>query len=767
MLSCNGLYNSSFSALFTPVAGQESELHALIQGRQYLNKHLTAARAEARYIQAILRTPVVHVDRSTVAVAYQLRDTNGNVQVETQNLAVEFTLTASTAITLTVACDANLQKSTHYLGHCSLSVPASWYSADIVGHGTLTVRYASRTVATHNLEDVIQVVEAPLWYHNLDSAFNSATAFGVLPASPVYKGETFSLHIYAHTGGNALSTFWVWVTIDATAIAYHSFTQSPFHQTATLSYGGAYNEVLRFAAVGLLSGITDAMVISPALLLLSVDLSLLPSVVSELPSGITIYARQFVNPGSHAYLENSNGWMFDSRNVATSEGRVVMEELVDRGIFAYADSSALVNMAALTGRNLSYPLTVLKTHSNASSNEYYAVIHNTSCSSRDDGIAFSLIGCEVSVTSAHTSGVPSTTVIVATALLSATVPISVFFPFPVSIEMDDMSLDRLYDASGGPVVLSSGNFAYQWTNVHASIELMDITPLVAFEVTENAIATLLGDSAELAGVSPGSTEVHLKGRPLSFASANVTVRATAVTAAGLIARVVTTVTWVEQPPETIGPDAFTAAVLVEQQLLAEQAFGLLFASITWSDGTVSPVRHAGPSEELLNLTTLSTNIMSVPPGSSENGEQFWLAQVPIGASKESGDLMRATLSINGHFLAASFVPIFVNVPEPVSMLVGANVERLAPLLNDATATPVGVSSSAQLWVRVYYSDGTSRDLSSDSRIVFLTGNAKCASTSGRDLNVVAEASCTFVDVNATFAQAGLAAALESLSQGLQ
>ena len=68
--------------------------------------------------------------------------------------------------------------------------------------------------------------------------------------SAVYVGEQLSLKVYAHTGPYALVTFWVWVTLDVNKVEYHSFTQSSYHQTATMSREGANQQELRWMAVG-------------------------------------------------------------------------------------------------------------------------------------------------------------------------------------------------------------------------------------------------------------------------------------------------------------------------------------------------------------------------------------------------------------------------------------------------------------------------------------------------------------------------------------
>ena len=303
-LDCDAglIYTRPFAPLGEPAPGASGRLYARIQGRQYLDSTQDAALARASSVRGVLRTTSTYVDRRGVQVAFQLHDARGNVRVLTSGIAVEMRLSTSGLSSVSTTCnvDGLNHASSHYLGYCAVELPHAWFASSRVASATLSVSYGGEQVAAIVLTTPVQVVQRPSWYGAHDSRFSSATAFGVLPASPLYADEQFSLELYAHTGGFALSTFWVWATIDVAKLNYHSFTQSSLFRTVGMDRGGSDGQTLRFAAVGLQGSTTDAQVTSTALHLVTVRLSIKPGTVGGVHDGaVTVYARQFVNPGSN------------------------------------------------------------------------------------------------------------------------------------------------------------------------------------------------------------------------------------------------------------------------------------------------------------------------------------------------------------------------------------------------------------------------------------------------------------------------------------
>ena len=64
---------------------------------------------------------------------------------------------------------------------------------------------------------------------------------------------------------------------------------------------------------------------------------------------LSVFTRQFINPGSNAFVVDEAGALLDMGDAANPFGRVSVKSVGTRGIFAYTETAALANMAVLTG----------------------------------------------------------------------------------------------------------------------------------------------------------------------------------------------------------------------------------------------------------------------------------------------------------------------------------------------------------------------------------------------------------------------------------
>ena len=76
--------------------------------------------------------------------------------------------------------------------------------------------------------------------------------------------------------------------------------------------------------------------------------------------------------------------------------------------------------------------------------------------------------------------------------------------------------------------------------------------------------------------------------------------------------------------------------------------------------------------------------------------------------------------------------------------------RLTSPSDDARLGPIGVPTSSSLRLRVAFDDGSSSDLSSDSRVSYSTADWRCATTlESNVVSIVSGAACASVSVVAT------------------
>ena len=734
------VHSTNITKLANAAPGTSSLFVASLRGVLQDSRTVSIPLLTPTSIHSILRTTDAYIDRSVVLVAYQLRDIAGSSRVSSHRITVSMAVErVGGGDIFSTQCDtAGLSQANQwYLGYCRIAfLPSSWFASVGTAFVTVSLWHAGTRIATHQPSGTLSLHAPPSWYAAVGGG-SSAPTFATLPISPVYAGEEFNLDVYADTSGYALSTFWVWVTLDLIMVQYRSFSQSSLYQTVTLDYGGLQNEVHRFKAVGLQGGTTDAMVTSAALKLLTIQLQLQPAAVVGVNDGIvSIFVRQFINPGSNAFVENAHGEIFDDRAGPHESGRMTIKSVASRGLFLYTATAQMFNFAVLDGQTVTHALTVICTSDRDTANvDLIDVTTASACQAVEEhGGRFSVDACTVQLSATHSGGV-SSAVIEATYtngldqgsadILTASMTIGVVYPEGLSLTVQDSMLNLIHDANGDTVSVcaDSPQLHYQWTTVSATTNGLDATPLVTFRTNNSLVASIPVArllSNKVIGHAPGSVSVQLTGRPLTFASVSLTVSDTPVSADGLISRVITSVDWVSIP--TVASNTFAASAIVRQELTAEGSTGSIFVRVFWNDGTSEDVPYdfaAGTNE--LNVTSLSPLNLAVGATSA-----LWTATVPVGAVAGCGEMLETTWTICGHSVATARSLVHVNLPNAVAIHISASHSRLASPSDDATATGIDVQSTALITVHVEFDDGSARDMTRDDRTIYHLYDSACA-----------------------------------------
>ena len=176
----------------------------------------------------LVKTPIIYYDKTTVQVAYQLRDAAGRSQVLLTWLKVELKLSSGSEST-TSPCD--VAGATTGLGLCTTTVPSSWFSehGDVSGTAQVDVSYDSVSVATSSVS---------VFTLKVQPAFSELTAAGMVMTilqHPLVRGESFTVRIDANTNGQALDVWILEVAYDASILQYVSTTTSSLFKTAVVN----------------------------------------------------------------------------------------------------------------------------------------------------------------------------------------------------------------------------------------------------------------------------------------------------------------------------------------------------------------------------------------------------------------------------------------------------------------------------------------------------------------------------------------------------
>ena len=132
--------------------------------------------------------------------------------------------------------------------------------------------------------------------------------------------------------------------------------------------------------------------------------------------------------------------------------------------------------------------------------------------------------------------------------------------------------------------------------------------------------------------------------------------------------------------------------------------------------------------------------------------------VAVGAVKECIESAVASWQVCGFDVVSGNLPLFLNLPDPTGASMSIERSRLSSASDDARLSPIGVPTSSPLRLIVSFADGSTRDLSTDSRVSYATTDAGCATVASNTLSIAAGATCQTVVVVATVSVAVVAAA---------
>ena len=164
----------------------------------------------------LVQTPHVYPNMATLAVLVQCYDAFGNSDVSSAALSISASLAgASSQIVSTNQLrgpsGAALTRRYH------TTIPSSWFSTASAA-GSMATASVSLSGGSIHTADLI-VYGTPNWFQErLTSAgiagYMTSDMAGTVPAETLRIGDAFYLQLYAHTGGQAMSSFEVKIVED-------------------------------------------------------------------------------------------------------------------------------------------------------------------------------------------------------------------------------------------------------------------------------------------------------------------------------------------------------------------------------------------------------------------------------------------------------------------------------------------------------------------------------------------------------------------------
>ena len=640
--------------------------------------------------------------------------------------------------------------STTGIGECQSSLPASQFSsASRSGSVQLTVRYGSGTPpvasALGGLVTLHPVVAAP--------SLSSAGMVARLPSSPRYVGDTISVPVYAHTGpaAFALKGWSVRFQYNVNVLSLTSQQWSSVFQQPTSAHSP---DTGVFAAVttSLDPAYSNADVTGQdSLYIMTLSFRTLAGPASQSVLNGTIGA--FVNQGTQRYLSDAPISFSDARGGLQPFGFLSVADVSVVGVLAYTATASLVNTAVLDGSAVQGQVRTLELFDRASSSSVLSSQY--ACTSEDPVVidVFSASCTFVLVAQGAQGGAASIRVQTSNGTEVAQVPFLVWYPANITAHVNDAQLDRLQAVEARDNC--SVGALYQEATISASaaflaagverVDGLDVSGLVSFSSSNSSVAVLVG--ARVRGVAPGETnmQIEVASPTLSPGSIRVTVTDHLVSVTALRAAVVTGVTWTALVPTVVSwypsNGTFTAQLQLQQSLTKEGDAGDLVAYAVFDDGS----EQALPTTELTPRALTESLVLS-------RESSGWRVAVQVGAVRECGDLLAVEWRTCEQLVGAGAAPLNLRVPSVTGIVVVVVASRVAPPDDSAVLVPISLSSSSAVRVVAEFSDGSTRDFSSDTRvrIIVATGYTACATIGGINLlQVTAGAACSHIVVTAS------------------
>lgn len=258
-------------------------------------------------LEGWLRTTTVYKDAGYVSMHYQVRDEVGRPQVSTTGVEVQLWVNFGTSLAV-FACalpDASTGGNDCLGDFTPSSVYADWFNdqnpSTLVSYVRLYVNSVLVAQSTFNILTLVEVNE----YTEL-TAVGAWLETGIY--GPKYNGNVISTTMYAHTGGQVLTSYKVTITYNDTALDFGSLSTSSLYNGATCNLDGCTGFTGTISALvnGISSGTTQAAVTGSSVELMSLTWTV-TGPAGVYPNAISFVADAFVNVGTRIYSENMVG----------------------------------------------------------------------------------------------------------------------------------------------------------------------------------------------------------------------------------------------------------------------------------------------------------------------------------------------------------------------------------------------------------------------------------------------------------------------------
>ena len=705
----------SVQAYLRPAGGLSMPSRSFSQGRRPATSHAT-----------LTQTPHVYAGTLRVlAVLVQVYDAYGNSAVSSASLTVRASLAGASDVTLTSYAWRGGSTRRY-----EATVSSSWFSTASPSGSSASI---TTTLAGSDIQSAsFTVYGTPAWFASrLSSAgiavYPTADQSGTMPAETMRSGQIFYLQLYAHTGGEAMGAFNVYLAADD-AVCRPVPTSGSFSAGFEGTINGQTDGTYAIERLVRTQSVSD-----PSKYWISYSRVGRSSSLTATHGHLGYVRMQMVGSGT-CLLAASHIAAFSTPNLAWISGVQNNDPVTLYGgsLTLYTDScvgvlgqlstnAPVVNTAYLTSDTATVPVNVLTlAFSSPDSYSSSSATVDVGASQATGSVSHTVSGCGD----------------------SQTLSFGIVRPEAPTLQVDDSVLERLPSSCTG----------YQSTRLRATVGGVDMSRLLSFSTSDSSV--LLIDTTSTPGhprvvaVGPGTASVYVKSQ--SFAGVTLTVSASQLSLARMDAGVVTSVTWVNSGAPVSG--SFEAVALHEFD--SEVAVGWLYMRALLSDGQVHAV-ESGISAQVSSSCASSLAL-------TETAGQPWQTSVVSGAM--SGCCWIELQTCFGESAAL----VNLTLPPPTDLTVSCKNNKCdaAPVGNCASsyarssfADNQPLATYVDLVSDVSFADGNTRPMQTDARVVWSVTPASCGSFSDsgfyKRLTIAAACRTSSITVDATVTIGGV------------
>ena len=625
-------------------------------------------------LDGTLQQSEVWFDRNLVSAIIQLRDVEFSTAIN--STPVYLRLSQSDGLSVNGVPTPCSLPDLDGICQISVEVPASWFSARDTN---VTVTYVVGGNSNLHQPEVVTLKAIPV---TSTTPWDAVTMN--LPIHTVYSYETFNVPIQVGVGVIALDLV---LALPNNVAERELISQSPWSCGINSSYHGNYSVVcLRMETIFVSATSEREEVFTLLVTLDTIDTKTRLTIGGE---AVSIFASD--GPVS----SKPTAVMFNSRHGTTlSTAYVYVEPITVLGLLAAADRSELVNLAPLWSFSDAIPMRVYAVYNVPL---LYDTITTATCNITGPAVNVDP-GCSTLRLSStnYGSGNP-VNVRVSMASKSFLLPLRVWYPTNIRLFVSDTELNSIAGANCQPPVYQT-TFASIYATLVAGNSTIDVDvsdKIPSGSVISNSSHVVEVNGNVLAGISPGESFITMASGAATPVRVTVTNQPTF--AYSFVPAIFASlgVALVPAPDSSIRMQALATLTPFSRRA---NSTGYVSAYVQFTDGT----RYYVPENHLAVNTSdpsvVSTDTISTIHSLNNNGSSyvnvFWTpvanCSSPVGVAR-----------------------ILVNVTALTPSHLVVTADQTVLLRSQGLAVP-GFSNSTTLHAELYFTDGTSLDVTSDS-----------------------------------------------------